>query len=157
MENNDDLEVIVKLVIIGESFVGKTNILLRFVNNCFKDDEKPTVGMDFMSRDVVLDGQKVKAQFWDTAGQEKYRAIARSYFKIADGVLLVYDVTRRKTFSKVNFWVEDIRQNCSKTVKIMLIGNKIDLVEERTVSTEEGKELANIHNLFFYETSALSN
>lgn len=157
MSEDKGYDLIVKLVLLGETSVGKTNLLIRYTQDFFKKDAKATIGMDFISEEVVLNGRNVKAQFWDTAGQEKYKTIARSYYKIADGVLLVYDVTRRETFLKIKNWLEDIKENCSNEVPIMLIGNKIDLTEERTVSEEEGREVSQENNLFFYETSAKTN
>ena len=107
-EHGGECEMIVKLVLLGESSVGKTNLLLRFTKDDFKINEKPTIGMDFISDELEIENVRVKAQFWDTAGQEKYHTIARSYYKIADGILLVYDTTRRDTFDRARNWLDDI-------------------------------------------------
>ena len=150
-------DVIIKIVIIGESAVGKTNLLTRYTVNSFDKSAKATIGMDFTSKEVYISGYTAKAQFWDTAGQEKYKAIAKSYYKLADGVLLVYDVTRRETFEKLKNWLNDIKNNSDKEIKIILIGNKNDLVNKRKVSVEEGKKFAQDNDMFFWETSALTN
>jgi small GTP-binding protein len=157
MDDENNYDLIVKVVLLGETSVGKTNLLFRYTLDKFKTDVKATIGLDFVSEEKKIDGRNIKAQFWDTAGQEKYKTIARSYYKIADGILLVYDVTRRETFLKIQDWINDIKENCSKSIPIMLVGNKTDLVEERTVSKEEGKECAKTFNCFFYETSAKLN
>ncbi len=156
MEDNN-FDVIVKLVIVGESSVGKTNLLLRYSDDKYDPEQKPTIGMDFLSKDVRIHQQSVKVQFWDTAGQEKYKAIASSYYKVASGVILVYDTTRRDSFDKLERWFDDIKNYTNKDLKIMLIGNKMDLEAERQVTTDEGKAFAEKFEMFFWETSAKSN
>ena len=154
---NSKYDMIVKIVLIGDSGVGKTNVLLRYVKNQFDESAKATIGMDFTSKEVDILDKNIKAQFWDTAGQEKYRSIAQSYYKLADGVMLVYDVSRKETFERVKMWLDELKENITKQVKIILIGNKNDLVDNKTVSTEEGKSFAEEHDMFFWETSALTN
>ncbi len=150
-------DIIIKIVIMGEASVGKTNLLTRYIWDRFDDCQKPTIGMDFLSKDLVVDNCNIKVQFWDTAGQEKYRSLASSYYKIANGAILVYDVTNKDSFDRINRWLEEIRNNTSKDIKIMLIGNKNDLMDSREVSLEEGKALAEENNIFFWETSAKVN
>ena len=104
-----------------------------------------------------MEGKEAKVQFWDTAGQEKYRSMARNYYKMADGVFLVYDTTRRETFDKLGTWLSELQDRCKKGIKIMLIGNKNDLKDQMVVSSEEGKNFAEENGLFFWETSALTN
>jgi len=157
MMAEEKLEIIVKIVILGEASVGKTNLLLRFSQNRFEESMKPTIGMDFLSKEVEIDGCNCKIQFWDTAGQEKYRSLASTYYKVANGAILVYDVTRSETFAKLNGWLEDIKNNTSKDLKILLIANKTDLITERQVSVEEGRQFAQERSLFFWETSAKEN
>ena len=150
-------DIIIKIVIMGEASVGKTNLLLRYSQDRFDDNQKPTIGMDFISKDVTVENRKVKVQFWDTAGQEKYRSLASSYYKIANGAILVYDVTNRDTFLRINHWLEEIKNNTTKDLKVMLIGNKNDLLAQRQVGLEEGRTYAEERNLFFWETSAKEN
>ena len=150
-------DVIIKIVLVGESGVGKTNLLTRYTLDEFNQSAKATIGMDFTSKEVYISGYTAKAQFWDTAGQEKYKSIARSYYKLADGVLLVYDVTRRETFDRLKSWLDELKANSSKSAKVILIGNKTDIINEKRVSTEEGKKFAIDNGMFFWETSALTN
>ena len=152
-----DYDYLFKLLLIGDSGVGKSCLLLRFADDTYTESYISTIGVDFKIRTIELEGKTVKLQIWDTAGQEKYKSIARSYYKLANGVLLVYDVTRRETFDKVKSWLEELRANSSKGVKVVLIGNKTDLIDQRMVSLEEGKKLAIDNNMFFWETSALTN
>ena len=148
-------DLTIKIVLVGESSVGKTNLLLRYSENRFDQESKATIGMDFVSVNRTSMGQKVKAQFWDTAGQEKYKALSASYYKITNGVILVYDVSRRESFNRVVSWLNDLTMNAPRGVQKMLIGNKIDT--EREVSTEEGRKFAKDNNMFFFETSAKTN
>ena len=156
MEDNK-YDVIIKIVIIGESGVGKTNLLNRYTTDEYNQNAKATIGMDFTSKEIQIDNVAVKAQFWDTAGQEKYMSIARSYYKLANGVLLVYDVTNRETFLKTKNWLNEIKSNSPEGTKIMLVGNKNDLIDQKKVSSEEGSEFASDNGMFFWETSALTN
>ncbi len=157
MLEDTNYDMIIKLVIVGDSSVGKTNLLLRYADDKFDANQKPTIGMDFLSRDIVVDKHSVKVQFWDTAGQEKYKAIASSYYKVASGVILVYDISRRDTFQKLDSWHNEILNFANKGFKIMLIGNKNDLETERQVSADEGKLFAESKGMFFWETSAKVN
>ncbi len=155
--NESRYDTILKIVIVGESSVGKTNILLRYSEDKFDHRLKSTIGMDFLSKDMYISEHHIKVQFWDSAGQEKYRSIANTYYKMANGFLLVYDIARMDTFIKVAEWLRDIQTHATTEPKIMLIGNKKDLVEERVVSTEQGLKFARANNLYFWETSALTN
>ena len=154
---DDPVELAIKIVMLGESGVGKTNLLLRYLKDTFESNQVPTIGMDFHSKEIRMEGNIVKAQFWDTAGQEKYRSIARQYFKAAHGVLLVYDTSTRESFAKTRSWLEQITENGEKEISVMLVGNKIDKLEDREVPTNEGKKFAKDNGLFFWETSALTN
>ena len=154
-ENKYDM--IIKIVLLGDSGVGKTNLVLRYTKGSFQTGSRPTIGMDFISKDINLLDCKAKVQFWDTAGQEKYRAISRSYYKLADGIILVYDVSQRESFDHVKIWLDDLKSNNDKEFKAMLIGNKIDLQEDRAVPANEGQAFAEEHDMFFWETSALTN
>jgi len=147
--------LIFKYIIVGDTAVGKSCLLLQFTDKRFQPVHDLTIGVEFGSRTMNLkDGKQVKLQIWDTAGQEKFRSITRSYYRGAAGALLVYDITRRETFDHLTTWLEDCRKFSHGNVVIMLIGNKSDLNEKRVVSREEGERFAKLNNLFFLETSA---
>eukprot|EP00271_Cylindrocystis_brebissonii_P004600 TRINITY_DN16374_c0_g1_i1.p1 TRINITY_DN16374_c0_g1~~TRINITY_DN16374_c0_g1_i1.p1 ORF type:complete len:230 (-),score=26.67 TRINITY_DN16374_c0_g1_i1:593-1282(-) len=146
-----------KLVLIGDSGVGKTNLASRFAHNEFHTDSKATIGVEFRSKTLEIDGKEIKAQIWDTSGQERYRAVTSVYYRGALGALLVYDVTRRPTFDSVGQWLREIRAQGEASLVVMLVGNKTDLTHLRAVTTEKGKELAEKEGMFFLETSALDS
>ena len=154
---DDDVDILIKVVIVGDSSVGKTNLLSRFVNNSFNQNSRNTIGVDFSAVDLSINGQNIKAQFWDTAGQEKYRSIASAYYKNAQGIIITYDVTREKTFENVNSWYNELREQGEPDVEIILIGNKIDLESERKVTSDQGAQLAKEKGMFFMEVSAKTN
>ncbi|KAL0443807.1 UNVERIFIED_CONTAM: Ras-related protein YPT3 [Sesamum latifolium] len=151
----DEYDYLFKLVLIGDSGVGKSNLLSRFTKNEFNLESKSTIGVEFATRSLTIDGKVIKAQIWDTAGQERYRAITSAYYRGAVGALLVYDVTRRPTFENVLRWLRELRDHTDPNIVVMLIGNKSDLRHLVAVSTEDGKELAERESLYFMETSAL--
>jgi Ras-related protein Rab-2A len=142
-----------KYIIIGDSGVGKSCLLLQFVDKRFQQGHDLTIGVEFGARMITIDNIKIKLQIWDTAGQESFRSITRSYYRGAVGALLVYDITRRETFSHLTSWLEDARQHSSE-MTIMLIGNKSDLDKKRAVSYDEGQTFAKQNGLIFLETSA---
>lgn len=147
-----------KLVIVGDSGVGKSNFLLRFIEGRFSRVYQPTIGSDFRSKIITLPGtkQNVKLQFWDTAGQERYRSINRIYFQKAQGIILAYDITNRESFEGLGDWIKLINDNIDYA-PIVLIGNKVDDAgENRIVRFEEGRQFANAHDFLFFETSALN-
>ena len=154
---DDDVDILIKVVIVGDSSVGKTNLLSRFVNNSFNQNSRNTIGVDFSAVDLSINGQNIKAQFWDTAGQEKYRSIASAYYKNAQGIIITYDVTREQTFKNVNSWYNELREQGEPDVEIILIGNKIDLESERKVTSDQGAQLAKEKGMFFMEVSAKTN
>eukprot|EP00331_Platyophrya_macrostoma_P030609 CAMPEP_0176456638 /NCGR_PEP_ID=MMETSP0127-20121128/31413_1 /TAXON_ID=938130 /ORGANISM="Platyophrya macrostoma, Strain WH" /LENGTH=216 /DNA_ID=CAMNT_0017846647 /DNA_START=45 /DNA_END=695 /DNA_ORIENTATION=- len=143
-----------KYIIIGDAAVGKSCLLMQFLDKRFKSDHDATIGVEFGSRNVTIKDKVVKLQIWDTAGQESFRSITRSYYRGAIGALLVYDITRRDTFENIERWLEETRQYANSNMIIFLIGNKCDLESERQVSTEEGETFAKAHNILFMETSA---
>jgi Ras-related protein Rab-11A len=153
----DKIDLIIKIVTVGESSVGKTNLLLRFMRNEFDQAQRPTIGMDFFTKELTDDEYSIKVQFWDTAGQEKYKSLASAYYKVSNGVILVYDVTQRHTFERLEHWLAEIRANSPTKLKMMLIGNKTDIEIDRQVSSDEGKEFAMKNDMFFWETSAKTN
>ena len=134
--------------------MGKSCLLLQFTDKRFQPVHDLTIGVEFGSRTIAVSGQQVKLQIWDTAGQEKFRSITRSYYRGAVGALLVYDITRRETFEHLTAWLEDCRKYSSQATTIMLIGNKADLEHSRVVSTEEGAKFAQENGIFFLETSS---
>jgi len=139
---------------VGDSSVGKSCLLLQFTDKRFKQSHDLTIGVEFGARTIPIDQQAVKLQIWDTAGQESFRSITRSYYRGSIGALLVYDVTKRATFENLQKWLEEMRENAYSKMTIILVGNKVDLESEREVSTEEGTQFAKKNNLLFFETSA---
>ncbi|XP_011094230.1 ras-related protein RABA3 isoform X1 [Sesamum indicum] len=152
----DKIDYVFKVVVIGDSAVGKTQLLSRFAKNEFCLDSKSTIGVEFQTRTVNINSKFVKAQIWDTAGQERYRAVTSAYYRGALGAMLVYDVTKRQSFDHVARWVEELRAHADNSIVIALIGNKADLADLRTVPTEDAVEFAENQGLYFFETSALS-
>ncbi|XVF84419.1 hypothetical protein PTKIN_Ptkin17bG0035500 [Pterospermum kingtungense] len=150
-------EYLFKIVIIGDSAVGKSNLLSRYARNEFNPHSKATIGVEFQTQSMEIDGKEVKAQIWDTAGQERFRAVTSAYYRGAVGALIVYDITRRTTFDSVGRWLDELKTHSETTVARMLVGNKCDLETIRDVSVEEGKSLAEAEGLFFMETSALDS
>ncbi|CAL4892770.1 unnamed protein product [Urochloa decumbens] len=144
-----------KMVLIGDSGVGKSNILSRFTRNHFSLDSKSTIGVEFATKSLQMEGKTIKAQIWDTAGQERYRAITSAYYRGAVGALLVYDITKRQSFDNVHRWLRELRDHADSSIVIMMVGNKSDLTHLRAVSEDEGKALAEKEGLFFLETSAM--
>lgn len=153
----NQIDYVFKVVLIGDSAVGKSQLLARFSRNQFSLDSKATIGVEFQTRTLTVDHKVVKAQIWDTAGQERYRAVTSAYYRGAVGAMLVYDISKRLTFDHVSRWLEELRNHADKNIVIMLVGNKCDLSTLRAVSIEDAKEFAENENLFFMETSALES
>ena len=154
--DSESYDFIFKIVLLGDSGVGKSNLVFRFTKNEFNKDSKSTIGVEFATKTVQIEDDKlVKAQIWDTAGQERYRSIASSYYRGAVGALLVYDVTDRNSFNHVPMWLKEVEENAEKDCLIMLVGNKMDLHEQRTVFVRDGRSFARKNGLAFIETSAL--
>ncbi|KAG2237737.1 hypothetical protein INT48_009675 [Thamnidium elegans] len=143
------------VVLIGDSGVGKTNLLSRFTRNEFNLESKSTIGVEFATRSIQVDNKVIKAQIWDTAGQERYRAITSAYYRGAVGALLVYDISKHSTYESVDRWLKELRDHADSNIVIMLVGNKSDLRHLRAVPTEEAKQFASDNGLSFIETSAL--
>lgn len=150
-------EYLFKVVIIGDSAVGKSNLLSRYSRNEFNMNSKATIGVEFQTQSMEIDGKEVKAQIWDTAGQERFRAVTSAYYRGAVGALIVYDITRRTTFDSVARWLDELNTHSDTTMARILVGNKLDLENIRAVSVEEGKSLAEAEEMFFMETSALDS
>lgn len=143
-----------KFIVIGSSGVGKTSLLKRLIDDAFSADNSSTIGVEYLSNVIEVDGQPIKLQIWDTAGQEKFRSIAKSYFRHAVGVILVYDITDRKSFDDLSFWLNDVHSLCDPNAAITLIGNKLDLADRRAVTPAEAQAFASNHQLTYLETSA---
>jgi Ras-related protein Rab-8A len=147
-----DLQI--KLLMIGDSGVGKTCLLLRYANDSFSPKFITTIGIDFKIKNIDVDGTKIKLQIWDTAGQERFRTITTGYFRGAQGILLVYDVTDRRSFESIRNWMNQIQQHADVHVNKILVGNKCDRLDEKVVSTAEGQKLAAEFQMPFWECSA---
>ena len=152
----DDEEIpLYKILLLGDSTVGKTCFLLRFMEDSFIDLHMATIGLDYKLKTMILEEQKiVKVQIWDTAGQDKFRAITRNYYKGASGIILIFDVTNIKSFENIKKWINEIKEEISENVSIVLIGNKIDNVKERKITKEQGEKIASEIGTKFFETSA---
>ena len=143
-----------KLLLIGEQAVGKSSLMNRYVDNVFEMNIMGTAGLDLKKKIVEIKGEKIKIFIFDTAGQERFRSIAKNQYKKADGIIVIYDVTDRKSFENVNRWLDSIKAEIEGGTESLLIGNKIDLVSERVVSQKEGEDIAKRKNIPFIETSA---
>ncbi|KAL2623686.1 hypothetical protein R1flu_003891 [Riccia fluitans] len=155
--SDDDYDYLFKVVLIGDSGVGKSNLLSRFTRNEFSLESKSTIGVEFATRSINVDSKLIKAQIWDTAGQERYRAITSAYYRGAVGALLVYDITRHVTFENVERWLKELKDHTDAHIVVMLVGNKSDLRHLRAVSTDDGQAFSEKEGLFFMETSALES
>ena len=142
-----------KILIIGESGVGKTCFLLRYAENSFVANHLLTIGIDFKIKVIEIEGKNIKLQIWDTAGQDRFRTITKTYYKGSHGVILVYDVCDERSFGNVKNWVNQIEQNAKSSICKVLVGNKCDKAE-RVITEEQGRKLAEEYNMKFYETSA---
>lgn len=151
-----DYDHLFKLLIIGDSGVGKSSLLLRFADNTFSGSYITTIGVDFKIRTVTVDGERVKLQIWDTAGQERFRTITSTYYRGTHGVIVVYDVTSGESFANVKRWLHEIEQNCEEVNKV-LVGNKNDAPERKVVLTEDALRFAEQMGVQLFETSAKDN
>ena len=155
-KENNNYDMIFKIVLIGDSSVGKTNILSKYILDEYDPDTQATIGVELSTKNYTFDNNEVKVQIWDTAGQEKYRSITSSYYKGAHGCLLVYDITRKATFENIDKWLAEIKLSSNNEINMVLIGNKCDLEDKREVSIEEAQNKAKLLNMAFMETSALN-
>ncbi|CDH60325.1 ras-related protein rab-2a [Lichtheimia corymbifera JMRC:FSU:9682] len=159
--SNYNYSYVIKYIIIGDTGVGKSCLLLQFTDKRFMPAHDLTIGVGFGTRFITVVGdqgakQQIKLQIWDTAGQESFRSITRSYYRGAAGALLVYDITRRDTFENLKTWLQDVREHANPNTVVTVVGNKSDLESKRQVSREEGEQFAREHDLFFMEASAKS-
>ena len=157
MESSPELDFVFKILLLGDSEVGKSCFLMRYSDNVFVENYITTIGLDYKLKIVKLDsGKTIKVQLWDTAGQDKYRTIAKNYYKGSHGILLLYDITKITSFENIREWIRDIKEEVSEKAIIFLIGNKIDLTDNRKISKEKGEELAEEYKIPFFEASAIS-
>ena len=149
-----NFDYLFKYIIIGDPSVGKSNLLMKFAHNKFTDEYQATIGVEFGAKNISFNNQIYRIQIWDTAGQENFRSITRAYYKNSVCAMVVYDITNRDSFEHIQNWIQDVKDQSPKTVLIVLVGNKIDLEENRAVSYDEGSEFATKNGLIFEETSA---
>ena len=154
---DDEYDYIFKVLLLGNSDVGKSSLLLRFVDSLWNDAFVPTIGVDFKVKTLEINNKKVKMQIWDTAGQERFRTVVSTYFRGAHGILLLYDVTNKDSFKNLENWLIEIEKNASDKVLKILLGNKCDLNDDREIQTEEGQAFAIRNGMEFMETSAKMN
>ena len=155
-EEKKDSDMIIKLLLIGNAYVGKTLIVQKFIDNSFSKSTVSTIGVDLQSKIIDINGKKVKYLIWDTAGEDRMKTMTYSYYRGCHVILVVFDVTERKSFQNVTTWVECIEKFAKTNVLKFLVGNKTDLEEKRTVTYDEGKKLAEDNGLKYYEISALT-
>ena len=152
-----DTDLVYKILLLGDSEVGKSCFLMRYADNVFVENYITTIGLDYKLKYVQLDsGQVIKVQLWDTAGQDRYRTIAKNYYKGSHGILLLYDVTKSSSFENIREWIKDIREEVYEKAIIFLIGNKIDKKDQIKIKTEDAEKLAEEFNIPFFEASAKS-
>ena len=153
----EEYDFIFKVLLLGNSDVGKSSLILRYVDQVWSDTFVPTIGVDFKVKTLEIDNKQIKMQIWDTAGQERFRNVISSYFRGSHGIFLIYDITNRDSFKNLENWLIEIEKNASQNVLKILIGNKSDLVDDREIKTEEGQAFANRNGMKFMETSAKMN
>ena len=153
---NKEYDLLFKLILIGDSCVGKSNILLKYLKNQFNENSKTTIGVEFGTKNIIINNKRIKIQIWDTAGQERYRSITSAYYKGAKGALIVYDITRKNTFDNIDKWITDLKLNGDKNICIIILGNKSDLIDKREINKNDGIKKAEMYKTAFLETSALN-
>ena len=153
---NKEYDLLFKLILIGDSYVGKSNILLKYLKNQFNENSKTTIGVEFGTKNIIINNKRIKIQIWDTAGQERYRSITSAYYKGAKGALIVYDITRKNTFDNIDKWITDLKLNGDKNICIIILGNKYDLIDKREINKNDGIKKAEMYKTAFLETSALN-
>ena len=150
-------DLLLRLLLVGETGVGKTCLLCRYTNNDFINAHISTIGIDFKMKTLQIDDKKVKVQIWDTAGQERFESITKQFYRRAQGVLLVYDICSRASYEAIPKWLSYVRQFCKEDVTVMLLGNKCDREDRRQVTVNEASQFAKDKIIMFRETSAKSN
>jgi small GTP-binding protein len=151
----DDYDMIFKIILVGDSGVGKTNIHNRYIKNDFNINTKSTVGVEFASKNIILSNTRIKAKLWDTAGQERYKSITNAYYNGAKGAFIVYDLSRKETFQNTDKWLLELNTNTDNDITVILIGNKSDLETNREVTREEAEAKADQYQIAYFETFLL--
>eukprot|EP01128_Nolandella_sp_AFSM9_P007968 TRINITY_DN454_c0_g1_i2.p1 TRINITY_DN454_c0_g1~~TRINITY_DN454_c0_g1_i2.p1 ORF type:complete len:203 (-),score=39.17 TRINITY_DN454_c0_g1_i2:252-860(-) len=151
-----DYDELYKVLLIGDSAVGKSSLLERFTKNQFALSFVPTIGIDFQAKILEVDGKRIKLQVWDTAGQERFRTITTAYFRSAMGILMIYDCSDTKTFTEIRSWADAVEMHAPESIVKQIVANKVDKTEGRTVSKQKGRDLAKDYNVEYFETSAKS-
>jgi small GTP-binding protein len=155
--DDEDYDYLYKIVLVGDSCVGKSNILSRWTMDEFNLESKSTIGVEFATKEIKHDGKIIKAQVWDTAGQERFRSIISAYYRGAHGAMIIFDVTKYQSFEHVKHWLDELLKFSNNNISIILVGNKTDLTHLRMVSMDEAQKFADNNNFIFIETSALDN
>ena len=153
MNSEQEAQIVLKLLLLGDSSVGKTSILLKYISNKFDESSISTVGVDYMDKIIDYNKFKIKLQIWDTSGEEKFRTITKNFYRNADGLLVVFDLTKKESYDHIRIWINEAKENNDK-LKTLLIGNKLDLKDERIVAIDVAKQFAEKNNLKYIETSA---
>ena len=153
MNSEQEAQIVLKLLLLGDSSVGKTSILLKYISNKFDESSISTVGVDYMDKIIDYNKFKIKLQIWDTSGEEKFRTITKNFYRNADGLLVVFDLTKKESYDHIKSWLDEAKENNDK-LKTILIGNKLDLKDERIVAIDVAKQFAEKNNLKYIETSA---
>ena len=151
---SDKIFINLNILLVGDANVGKTSILLKYTENFFPNQYQATIGVEYKMKIIKLNNMNIKLQIWDTAGQERYKSIAKNFFHSANGVFLVFDITDKKSFENLNKWIEDVKENSPKDCKYIIIGNKSDLSDQRTVSTFEIDNFVKEKKSSYFEVSA---
>ena len=157
--NQNKFEYSFKILFLGSISVGKTSIICRYVNDMLKNDQKSTIGIDYKTKTVEYKSQKIKLKIFDTSGQERFRTLTKNYYQGSDGIIIVFDIKKRDTFEEITYWMEEINKICDKNkIGLLLVGNKNDGdISERKISTEEARNISNVYDFNYIETSALIN
>ena len=153
MNSEQEAQIVLKLLLLGDYSVGKTSILLKYISNKFDESSISTVGVDYMDKIIDYNKFKIKLQIWDTSGEEKFRTITKNFYRNADGLLVVFDLTKKESYDHIRIWINEAKENNDK-LKTLLIGNKLDLKDERIVAIDVAKQFAEKNNLKYIETSA---
>ena len=153
MNSEQEAQIVLKLLLLGDSSVGKTSILNNYISNKFDESSISTVGVDYMDKIIDYNKFKIKLQIWDTSGEEKFRTITKNFYRNADGLLVVFDLTKKESYDHIKSWINEAKENNDK-LKTILIGNKLDLKDERIVAIDVAKQFAEKNNLKYIETSA---
>ena len=151
-----EFDYLLKYIVVGDSSVGKTNILNYYKGSSFDENTQPSIGVQFIAKNIQIDNKTFRLQIWDTAGQECFRAMTKTYYKNSSCAFIVYDITEKETFEHIEYWIKECKKVAPETILFVLIGNKSDLNNKREITYDVGSEYANKNKMLFYETSAKS-